>query len=139
MVSSLNLNMFINDRNALVYKYDSETFLVEAWGPSAFRIRATHESSFLSENWALTEPIPNTSPTVAIQPSPLDPDKPKPPPQTATITNGLLTAQLSPHGKLTITTPHPTTSTRTTLLEEFDRHRLDVTDPKCSALKIHAR
>ena len=116
--------MFANDNDALVFKFDSETLRIEAWGPNALRVRATHEPTFPTENWALTETVPHSSPTVQIQED-----------QTANIRNGRINAQVSRLGKITVTDEQRDR----VLLEEFTRHRLDVVDPTCSALNVHAR
>lgn len=116
--------MFANDNGALVFQFDSETLRIEAWGPNALRIRATHEAAFPSENWALTEAVPQSSPTVYIQKE-----------QQASIRNDRITAQVSRHGKITVIDEQR----GQVLLEEYTRHRLDVVDPTCSALNVHAR
>ena len=118
--------MFTNNDNALLFKYDSETLRIEAWGPNALRIRATHESSFPSENWALTEAFPHSSPTVHIG----EGEK-----AMASISNGKITASISHTGKITVTESEK----GQILLEEFTRHRLDFTDPLASALNIAGR
>ncbi|KAH8195350.1 hypothetical protein TruAng_010481 [Truncatella angustata] len=110
-------------KNHLVFRYDSETLLVESWGPNALRIRATHEATLPAEDWALTETLPgNDNSSVEISDA------------EASIANGSITATISKLGKLTITN-----GKGKTLLEEFSRIRLDVTDPKCSALNVEAR
>ncbi|KAH6618254.1 glycoside hydrolase family 31 protein [Chaetomium sp. MPI-SDFR-AT-0129] len=121
--------MFTNQDNKLIYTYDNETLQIEAWGPNALRIRATPLSAFSPEPWALLPTPPSTpEPTITI---------PSPNSTPATLTNGLITASLTPLGKLTISR---TGSDPTHLyLEEYTRTRIDVLDPKCSALNIPAR
>jgi len=118
--------MFSQDQGVLVYRFDSETLRIEAWGPNAFRVRATHEASLLAENWALTEALPTTSPVIEI----LDDEG------GAIIRNGMITAHVSQRGKLVITNGGRAGQV---ILEEFSRNRVDVADPKASALKIDAR
>jgi alpha-D-xyloside xylohydrolase len=111
------------ENNVLEYRYDSELLRIEAWGPNALRIRATYEPTFPSENWALSEPLPELKGvSVDVQDD------------QASIHNGDITAQINKWGKITITN-----NKGKVLLEEFMRQRLDVKDPKCSALRIVPR
>ncbi|KAI1437150.1 glycosyl hydrolases family 31-domain-containing protein [Xylaria sp. CBS 124048] len=115
------------ESHQLEYRYDSELLRIEAWGPNALRIRATHLPSFPPEDWALTEPLPpdiNKDVSVTV-----------PSTAAATITNGAITASVTPRGEITINS----LPKGTPLLEEFTRQRVDITDPKCSALGIIAR
>ncbi|KAK0643684.1 31 glucosidase [Cercophora newfieldiana] len=116
--------MFLNDQGALVYRFDSETLRIEAWGPNALRVRVTHEANLPTENWALSEAVPATSPSVEISE------------QGASIRNGRIKARLSQRGKLVITDEGREGQI---ILEEFSRDRVDVTDPKASALRLNAR
>ncbi|KAH6843297.1 glycoside hydrolase family 31 protein [Chaetomium sp. MPI-CAGE-AT-0009] len=118
--------MFSQDNNRLIYTYDSEKLWVEPWGPNALRIRATHQPTFPAEDWALlpaptpTPPEITTSPTAGAG---------------ATLTHGAIRATVSSRGKLTLT--HARTGAP--LLEEYTRTRVDVRDPKASALNVPAR
>jgi alpha-D-xyloside xylohydrolase len=114
---------WIADSTSLTFKYDSETVRLEAWGRNALRVRATHEAFFPTEDWALSEPLPAGQSAVINQQ-----DKP------FTIQNGNITATVSARGKLTFRNQH-----NAVILEEYTRHRLDLADPKCSALQISAR
>ncbi|KAI3331778.1 glycoside hydrolase family 31 protein [Xylariaceae sp. AK1471] len=116
--------MFANpEKNVLEYRYDSELLRIEAWGPNALRIRVTYEPTFPLEDWALSEPLPELKDvSVNIQDN------------EASIHNGTITAQINQRGKITITN-----SAGKVLLEEFMRQRLDVKDPRCSALRIVPR
>lgn len=107
--------------SSLTFKYDSEIVKVEAWGANALRVRATHKSDFLAENWALTESVSPKDVLIEVG-------------ETASITNGSIIATISARGKLVVANKNGTV-----LLEEFSRNRSDVTDPKCSALMIKAR
>lgn len=115
--------MFSQDSNRLTYTYDHETLTLEPWGPNALRIRATKCASMPSEPWALDEAVPSLTPDIEITAD------------QATITNGLVGATVSRRGKLTLRN----TSTGAVILEEYARTRIDVRDPKASALEVQAR
>ncbi|AEO58673.1 glycoside hydrolase family 31 protein [Thermothelomyces thermophilus ATCC 42464] len=116
--------MFSRHDNRLVYSYDAEKLWIEPWGPDSLRIRATQLSAMPPEDWALLPPPePATSPEITISPD------------SATLTNGKIRATVSARGKLTVSDAR----TGTVLLEEYSRNRLDVRDPKCSALNVAAR
>ena len=117
-----------SDGRTLTFKYDSESLQITAWGPNAFRVRATHEATFEDENWALSEPVPDTDVHINLPAS----DAATGP---ARIQNGTITATVTWRGKLTVSN----NKTGTVLLEEYTRHRLDLLDPKCSALNVSAR
>ncbi len=121
-----------SDHCSVTFRFESELLRIEAWGPNALRIRATHEASFPAENWALCEPIPDLSATVKVA-SPQDQDGTQAG-ATTSITNGGITATITALGKITVSN-----SDGRVLLEEFHRHRLDLLDPKCSALNISGR
>jgi alpha-D-xyloside xylohydrolase len=53
---------------------------------------------------------------------------------SATLVNGKIKATITKRGKITIWN-----SNGKLLLEEYTRHRRDLTDPKCSALEVEAR
>ncbi|KAF7538082.1 hypothetical protein G7054_g3220 [Neopestalotiopsis clavispora] len=111
------------DKTSLVYTYDSEILRIEAWGPNALRIRATHEAALLTEDWALTEALPEHD-NVSVQITD----------NQASIKNGKITATVSQYGVLAITD-----DSGKVLLEEYSRTRINPTDPKASALNISAR
>lgn len=110
------------DNNKIVYRFDAETLLVEAWGQNALRVRATKNATFPKENWALTEEVS----TVNVECS-MDEDG-------AVIKNGKITGKVLKNGKLIISE-----AGGKTLLEEIWRDRRDVTDPSTSALEIEGR
>lgn len=116
--------MFCNPENhVLEYRYDSELLRIESWGPNALRVRATHEARFPAEDWALSEPLPDPKDvSVHVQGD------------QGSIRNGAITAQVNKWGKITFTD-----SKGKVLLEEFMRQRIDVHDPRCSALRIVPR
>lgn len=111
--------------HVLEYRYDSELLRIESWGPNALRIRATYEPRFPAEDWALSEPLPEPKEDVSVDIQGGD---------QAYIRNGAITAQVNNRGKVTFTN-----SKGKVLLEEFMRQRLDVHDPRCSALRIVPR
>ncbi|KAJ2986276.1 hypothetical protein NUW58_g5106 [Xylaria curta] len=78
--------------NALEYRYDSELLRVQPWGPNALRVRATYEPTFPTENWALSEPLPELK-DVSVS---IHDDR-------GSIHNGAITAQINKRGKITIT------------------------------------
>ncbi|RKU41502.1 hypothetical protein DL546_002440 [Coniochaeta pulveracea] len=110
----------------LIYRNDSETLWIEPHGPNALRVRSTKSASMPIQDWALDEPAPPCTPTTP---------PPPPPPRPATLTNGNITASLTPRGRLTISE----TKTGRVLLREYTRNRDDVSDPQCSALLVAAR
>jgi alpha-D-xyloside xylohydrolase len=105
----------------IVYTYDSEQVWLEAWGRNAIRVRATKTSVMPDENWALLEPSDKKAETDVSDAS-------------ATLVNGRIKATITKRGKITICN-----SNGKLLLEEYARHRRDITDPKCSALEVEAR
>ncbi|KAI1817836.1 glycoside hydrolase family 31 protein [Poronia punctata] len=116
--------MFANpEKTVLEYRFDSELLRIEAWGPNAFRVRATYEPNFPAEDWALSEPLPE------LKDASVDIEE-----KEASIQNGGITAHISQRGKVTIYN-----GKGKVLLEEFMRTRVDVKDPKCSALRIVPR
>ncbi|KXT17111.1 hypothetical protein AC579_2012 [Pseudocercospora musae] len=119
--------MLTQDGNKLIFCHDDHLLWIEPWSTNAFRVRATKLAAFPSADWALSEAVVDTSSAVKVT-LPNDKDG------SATITNGNITASVSRRGKIVMTD-----SKGKRLLEEYARHRLDLTDPKCSALDIQAR
>lgn len=114
--------MINTDNNKIVYKFDAETLLVEAWGNNALRVRATKNATFPDENWALTEEVKPVNVECCMQG------------EGAVIKNGKITGTVLKNGKLIISNANGKT-----LLEEIWRDRRDVTDPSTSALEIEGR
>lgn len=112
---------FSADAQSLTFRHDNETLRIEAWGPNAVRVRATKEPTFPTDDWALDETPAACAPSVKHG-------------KTATFTNGNITVQVSPRGKIAMTNQKGNV-----ILEEFSRNRVDPTDPKASALSIDAR
>ena len=71
----------------LLRQYDSEILTVEAWGENSLRIRATHEGKMPQNDWAL---LPAKSAKADIGADG----------ETATVTNGNITAKISDKGEL---------------------------------------
>jgi alpha-D-xyloside xylohydrolase len=117
--------MLVAEDNKLIFRYDDHTLWLQPWGANALRVRATRLAQMPAEDWALSEKVEDTSSLVSIT-TPKD--------GSATITNGKIKAEVSRRGKVIIYD-----SSGKKLLEEYARHRLDLQDPKCSALEIEAR
>jgi len=112
----------VDDYGRLIRKFAGETLCVEAWGESALRVRAVqYGCSLEGRDGALTD-RPEGKAQAAI-----DGD-------TATITNGRITAKITKGGKLVFYNQKGEL-----LLEEFARNRRDVTSADCSALEIEGR
>ncbi|KIW96137.1 uncharacterized protein Z519_03204 [Cladophialophora bantiana CBS 173.52] len=114
--------MLLSKDDALHYTYDSEHVQIEAWGPNALRVRATKFHTLPSENWALTVTPPKTNVSISMQDG------------HASISNGNICATVSSRGKIIVKN-----AKGELLLEEYQRNRSDVEDPKCGALMIEAR
>jgi len=115
--------MLFDQENKLVFHFDDQKLWIEAWGPNAFRVRSTKTSEMPKEAWALMEKFTPTKPNISIKEN-----------GEGEITNGKIRATVSHRGKVIIYNDKGEK-----LLEEYARHRLDLTDPKCSALEIEAR
>ncbi|EED18798.1 glycosyl hydrolase, putative [Talaromyces stipitatus ATCC 10500] len=118
------------ENHRIIYQYDFEKVFIEPWGPNALRIRATHQPELPSnQDWALSSSPPD-SPTSNKTTINIESDT-----TGGTITNGKITANISPRGKIIIRNAQ----TGQLLLEEYMRNRNDQLDPKCSALLVEAR
>lgn len=115
------------DNNTLVFRFDAEKLWVQPWGKNALRIRATHTASMPDEDWALTEPLSESSSSSSTKIDITDSE--------ATLTHGDIQARISRLGKLCVYKD----GGKTLILEEYTRNRRDVLDPNCSALEIEAR
>lgn len=105
----------------LVFHYDAEEVWIEPWGPDALRIRATKECRMPEEDWALCAKEDAVSHAAYTE-------------YGAEIVNGRIRAEISKYGKIMIYD-----AGGRLLLEEYCRNRLDLTDPKCSAVEVEAR
>ena len=57
---------FWKDNQSLMWKHQYETVCITPWGKNALRIRATKFPGFTAHDWALEEPVPDTSADVSI-------------------------------------------------------------------------
>lgn len=114
--------MLFAEGDTLVFRYDDHQLHIQPWGHNSLRVRATKRSHFEQQDWALLKPE-DTSSNVTISDQ-----------HEGRIENGKIYATVSKRGKIIIYNDKGDK-----LLEEYARHRLDLTDPKCSALEIEAR
>jgi alpha-D-xyloside xylohydrolase len=115
--------MLYEEGNSLHFRYDAEQLWIQPWGANALRIRATKASEMPKDDWALLSPgNPLAEVEIRIES------------REAAIVNGNITATISSLGKLMITN-----AKGEVLLEEYQRNRRDLVDPKCSALEVEAR
>ena len=112
--------MVFEANNKLVYRYDAEKVLIEAWGDNALRIRATKCADFPGDDWALTAKTESKG-TAEVDS------------KGGLIRNGRITATITEAGKIRVLKDD------TVILEEYWRNRRDVTDPKCSAIEVEGR
>ena len=114
---------------------------VEPWGPDAFRVRMTAEAEMDKNDWALSEPVPETD--VEIKDTEVDTTDPwyrgDEHPEyhfighEYTMTNGKITAVLNPEGWLSFRNQKGEA-----LLTEFWRNR-DRMNRYCVPLAVSAR
>lgn len=116
------------DNNTLVFRFDAEQLWVQPWGKNALRVRATHTASMPDEDWALTEPLSESSSSSSSTKIDITDSE-------ATLTHGDTQARISRLGKLSVYKD----GGKTLILEEYTRNRRDVLDPNCSALEVEAR
>lgn len=81
--------MFLEAKNALVFKKGNETLMIEPWGANSFRVRSTMEPNFIDRNWALTENINHGNAKISVTE------------QGASISNGKLEAKINNNGIIT--------------------------------------
>ena len=120
--SSFLMGYFSQDDHALYYRYDAERVIIEAWGNNALRVRATKEPKMPDENWALSQPVPETHPSIQIHP------------YCAEITNGKITAEINNIGRITFRD-----GSGRILLREYLRNRRDMFSDTTSSLEVEAR
>ena len=122
--------MLKNEGNKLVYRFDAETLVVEAWGRDSLRVRATKLHELPENDWALITPRQNPAGKVELHEG------------YASITNGKLRTTVSAGGKLTFQNAEGKV-----LLEEYVRNRkqyqyipgVDQSAGFASALDLEAR
>ena len=78
--------MFLEAKNALVFKKGNETLMIEPWGKDSFRVRSTLDPNFIDRDWALTEKIPHGNAKISVTK------------EGAEITNGKISAKINPNG-----------------------------------------
>ncbi|MBW5445588.1 family 31 glucosidase [Cohnella sp. CFH 77786] len=103
----------------LIRQYDSEQLWLEPWGIDSLRVRATHRSTMMEEDWALL-PQPCDAQISIVG-------------QTAFIQNGNISAGISTDGKITFYNRDGAV-----LLQEYVRNRKETQAFK-SALNIEPR
>ncbi len=113
--------MIEQEDGKLVFRYDCEEVWIEAWGESAFRIRATKEKEMPSEDWALLKKPAQKADIILTE-------------SGGTVVNGKIWAAVSKMGKISIFNQKDEP-----LVEEYWRNRRDVLDPKCSAIEVEGR
>ena len=116
--------MLYVENSKLVFRFDDQKTWIEPWSDNAFRIRSTKLKDMPLEDWALLPKPYSGKWHVELHENE----------KQASITNGKIRATISHRGKIVIYN-----SKGERLLEEYARHRLDLTDPKCSALGVEAR
>ena len=114
--------MIFEKDNRLIRKHAGETLIVEPWGPDSLRVRAAqYGCDAEGRDGALIAPPPAT-PVITIDG------------ETASITNGRITARITRTGKLVFYNQDGKL-----LLEEYARNRRDFSSRDCSALEIEGR
>jgi alpha-D-xyloside xylohydrolase len=112
------------DGDRLCYSFDDEQVWIEPWGRDSLRVRATKCARMPEEDWALMKPQERDDEVLSI----LVDDR------GASITNGNITAQVTPFGRITIRN-----SRGELLLSEYVRNWSDVKADHASALGIEGR
>ncbi|MDG5789094.1 glycoside hydrolase family 31 protein [Evansella sp. AB-P1] len=112
--------MFTIEDKKLLFHYDSEKLLIEAWGINSVRVRATHMNSFQTQNWALMGKVEST-PEIHISNN------------TAILKNGKITVEVTTVGKITFYNQNGHV-----LLQEYVRTRDNIKE-FTSALNLRAR
>lgn len=96
--------MIYTEGEKLIYKFDAEQLVIEAWGKDSLRVRAIKQKDLPAEDWALLETPEKSSPTIEIQEN------------CAYIQNGKIKARIGKSGKVVFTNEKGKV-----LLEEFIR------------------
>ncbi|MBP5443518.1 MAG: hypothetical protein J6Y60_09770, partial [Treponema sp.] len=78
--------MFLEAKNALVFKKGNETMMIEPWGKDSLRVRSTLEPAFIDHDVALTEKINHGNAKISVTEN------------GASIFNGMLEARLNNNG-----------------------------------------
>ena len=81
--------MFLEAKNALIFKKGNETLMIEPWGENSLRVRSTLDPNFIDRDWALTEKINHGNAKISVTE------------QGASIVNGKIEAKLNNNGNIT--------------------------------------
>ena len=120
--SDFLLGFFENHGNYLLYRYDCEKVLIEAWGANSLRVRASKEYEMPEELWALDENNGTGKSVISIGAF------------EAEITNGNITAKVNNIGKISFYNQKGEL-----FLEEYVRNRRDMFAKTTSSLEVEAR
>ena len=82
--------MFLEAKNALVFKKGNETLLIEPWGKDSLRIRSTMERELVDRPWALTEKVKSEKAKIKIENG------------NGSISNGKIEARVNGNGIITL-------------------------------------
>ena len=82
--------MFLEAKNALIFKKGNETLMIEPWGENSLRVRSTLDPNFIDRDWALTEKINHGNAKISVTE------------QGASIINGKIEAISNYNGDVTI-------------------------------------
>lgn len=125
----------------LVIEAGGSAVWVEPWGPDSLRVRMTAEREMDAQDWALTEPVPDTESTMTVET--VDTTDPwyrgeewaryHRADTAATLTNGKITARVNPEGWLSFYNQKGEL-----LTEEYWRTR-DRINRYCTPLRITGR
>ena len=81
--------MFLEAKNALIFKKGNETLMIEPWGENSLRVRSTLDPNFIDRDWALTEKINHGNAKVSVTEN------------GASIINGKIEAKVNNNGIIT--------------------------------------
>jgi alpha-D-xyloside xylohydrolase len=112
--------MFLQDGQALLYKYGGETLRIEPWGENSLRVRATRTAQIPTEDWALL-PVGGNGQVVIGGGG-------------ATVANGNITAFVDGDGMITFRN-----GGGVILMQEYRRRHGSCSEEYISALEIGAR
>ena len=99
-------SVFLEREGKLFWQYDSETLCIEPWGENSLRVRMTADPVMDANDWALTEPVPETDSAITFET--IDVTDPwyrgeewpqyHQTAQVATLTNGKISAHVNHEG-----------------------------------------
>ena len=116
----LQNELFSETEGKLIFRYDSETVIIEPWGRGV-RVRATHSCELPQGDWALSEPVSHEG-VIEIGG------------ESSSVISGKTKVVIDNAGKLSVYN-----TDGKMLMNEYLRNRVDVTKEYCSALDIQAR